>query len=159
AMRALEKDRCRRYETANDLAADVLRYLTGRPVEACPPSAWYRLRKYVRRNRVALTTATLVGLALLAGTGASLWQAGVARKAQRRAIAEAAAARRAQIQAEAAEAITRAVNDFLQEDLLGKATGFSQLGRVGSDLTVKEALDRASSRIGERFRSQPLVEA
>ena len=41
-MKALEKDRRRRYETANDFAADVMRYLTDQPVEACPPSAWYR---------------------------------------------------------------------------------------------------------------------
>ena len=51
AMKALEKDRTRRYETANDFAADVMRYLTDEPVEACPPSAGYRLRKFARRNR------------------------------------------------------------------------------------------------------------
>ena len=56
-MKALEKDRRRRYETANDFAADVMRYLTDQPVEACPPSAWYRFGKFARRNRVALTTA------------------------------------------------------------------------------------------------------
>src|SRR5262249_35093860 len=44
-MKALEKDRRRRYETANDFAADVMRYLTDNPVEACPPSAWYRFTK------------------------------------------------------------------------------------------------------------------
>ena len=75
AMKALEKDRRRRYETANDFAADVLRYLTDEPVEACPPSAWYRFGKLARRHRVALTTAALVGLALAAGTAASAWQA------------------------------------------------------------------------------------
>jgi non-specific serine/threonine protein kinase/serine/threonine-protein kinase len=173
AMKALEKDRRRRYETATDFAADVMRYLTGHPVEACPPSASYRLEKYARRNQVALTTVTLVGLALIAGTGVSLWQAGVARKAQRRATTEAAAARRAesrataealaarraQRQAEDAEAIARAVNEFLQEDLLGNAAGVSQPGPTGSDLKVKEALDRAAARIGQRFQGQPLVEA
>src|SRR5689334_14430745 len=74
-MKALEKDRRRRYETANDFAADVMRHLTDQPVEACPPSAWYRLRKYARRNRVALTTAALVGLTLVTGTALSTWQA------------------------------------------------------------------------------------
>ena len=74
-MKALEKDRRRRYETANDFAADVMRYLTDQPVEACPPSAWYRFSKYVRCHRAALTTAALVGLALVAGTAVSLWQA------------------------------------------------------------------------------------
>ena len=56
-MKALEKDRRRRYETANDFAADVMRYLTDQPVEACPPSAWYRFAKFARRNRAVLTTA------------------------------------------------------------------------------------------------------
>ena len=50
-MKALEKDRNRRYETANGLAADVQRYLDDEPVQACPPSAGYRLRKVIRRNQ------------------------------------------------------------------------------------------------------------
>src|SRR6187200_3048183 len=50
-MKALEKDRNRRYETANGFAADVQRYLADEPVQACPPSAGYRLRKFVRRNK------------------------------------------------------------------------------------------------------------
>jgi len=50
-MKALEKDRNRRYETANGFAMDVQRYLADEPVQACPPSAWYRLRKFVRRNK------------------------------------------------------------------------------------------------------------
>jgi eukaryotic-like serine/threonine-protein kinase len=61
-MKALEKDRNRRYETANDFAADVQRYLNDEPVQACPPSAWYRLRKFARRNKGPVTA----GLALLA---------------------------------------------------------------------------------------------
>src|SRR6266849_1472395 len=56
AMKALEKDRDRRYETASGFAADVQRYLHDEPVQACPPSAGYRLRKFVRRNRVGMTT-------------------------------------------------------------------------------------------------------
>ena len=64
-MKALEKDRRRRYETANDFASDVMRYLTDQPVEACPPSTWYRVRKSARRNRVALTTAAIVSIALM----------------------------------------------------------------------------------------------
>jgi tetratricopeptide (TPR) repeat protein/serine/threonine protein kinase len=74
-MKALEKDRSRRYETANAFAADVLRYLSDEPVQACPPSAWYRFRKYARRNRVVLTTTAVVVAALLVGTGVSAWWA------------------------------------------------------------------------------------
>jgi WD40 repeat protein/serine/threonine protein kinase len=68
-MKALEKDRTRRYETANGLAADLLRYLDDEPVQACPPSAWYRLSKFARRNKIALIAAGLIGVAMLAGVG------------------------------------------------------------------------------------------
>src|SRR3954463_3076355 len=64
-MKCLEKDRNRRYETANGFAADVQRYLNDETVEACPPSAWYRFRKFARRNKVALTTGGLVAAALV----------------------------------------------------------------------------------------------
>jgi WD40 repeat protein len=65
-MRALEKDRARRYETANALAADVGRYLAGDQVQAVPPSAGYRLRKFARRNRYSLAAAGAVALGLVA---------------------------------------------------------------------------------------------
>src|SRR5262249_27427206 len=64
-MKALEKDRSRRYETANGFAADVQRYLADEPVQACPPSAAYRFGKFARRNKVALSVAALVSAALL----------------------------------------------------------------------------------------------
>jgi hypothetical protein len=66
-MKALEKNRDRRYESANNFAADVERYLRHEAVEACPPSAVYRLRKFMRRNRVACTTGTLIAISLLGG--------------------------------------------------------------------------------------------
>src|SRR5205823_9285143 len=59
-MRCLEKDRTRRYETANGLARDVERYLKDEPVEACPPSAGYRLRKFARKNHKLLATVAAV---------------------------------------------------------------------------------------------------
>lgn len=68
-MKCLEKDRTRRYETASGLAEDVRRYLADEPVEACPPSASYRFRKFARRNKRALTTAALLGVMLLAVLG------------------------------------------------------------------------------------------
>ena len=74
-MKALEKDRARRYETASALAAEVRRFLNQEPIEARPPSAWYRFRKFARRNKVALTTAALVATALVLGTAVSAWQA------------------------------------------------------------------------------------
>jgi serine/threonine protein kinase/tetratricopeptide (TPR) repeat protein len=74
-MKALEKDRSRRYETANGFAVDIRHYLADEPVLACPPSAWYRLRKFTRRNKVALTAGVLILLALVLGTVVSTWQA------------------------------------------------------------------------------------
>jgi WD40 repeat protein/serine/threonine protein kinase len=63
-MKALEKDRNRRYETASGLAEDLRRYLNDEPVQACPPSAGYRLRKFARRNRRVVVTAGVAGLGL-----------------------------------------------------------------------------------------------
>jgi serine/threonine protein kinase len=82
-MKALEKDRRRRYETASGLAADVRRFLAEDPVEARPPSAWYRFGKIARRHRAALTTTAVVATALLLGTVLSAWQALRARQAER----------------------------------------------------------------------------
>jgi serine/threonine protein kinase len=81
-MKALEKDRNHRYETAGAFAADVQLYLHDEPVQACPPSTLYRFRKFARRYRAALTTAALVLLALVAGVVFSAWQAIRARQAR-----------------------------------------------------------------------------
>lgn len=64
-MKALDKDRNRRYESASALAADVQRYLDDEPVQACPPSAWYRLRKFARRKKAVFTTVSVIVMALL----------------------------------------------------------------------------------------------
>jgi serine/threonine protein kinase len=72
-MKALEKDRTRRYETANGLAMDVGRYLNNEPVVARPPSRRYRFQKLVRRNKIVFTAGALVLLSLLAGLGLSTW--------------------------------------------------------------------------------------
>ncbi|HKB06514.1 MAG TPA: protein kinase [Gemmataceae bacterium] len=72
-MKALEKDRARRYETANGFAADVWRYLHDEPVLACPPSTIYRLRKFVRRYRGPVLAASVVALALVGGIIGTTW--------------------------------------------------------------------------------------
>ncbi|EAQ78552.1 serine/threonine-protein kinase [Blastopirellula marina DSM 3645] len=82
-MKALEKDRRRRYETASDLARDVQRYLDQQPVVARPPSHWYRLTRFARRNKVAFVSTLLILLSLIGGTVISTWQAIVATQAQR----------------------------------------------------------------------------
>ena len=81
-MKALEKNRDRRYQTARGFAADVQRYLDGDLVQACPPSVGYRLRKYAKRHIGLLTTAAVLALTLLIATGVSVAyaiQAGEAR--------------------------------------------------------------------------------
>jgi hypothetical protein len=72
-MKALEKDRARRYETANGLAMDIQRHLNHEPVRARPPGNWYRLRKLVRRNRAIFLAGSAVVAALLIGTVTSTW--------------------------------------------------------------------------------------
>jgi serine/threonine protein kinase len=74
-MKALEKDRNRRYETANGFALDVQRYLADEPVAAGPPSVAYRFRKFARRNRRALEATLAFAMLLVVGTAVSIWQA------------------------------------------------------------------------------------
>jgi WD40 repeat protein len=85
-MRALEKDRGRRYETANGLAADVQRYLAGEPVQAAPPSATYRLRKFARRHRGPVAAGLTITALLVAGVIVSGWLAVWATRAERDAV-------------------------------------------------------------------------
>ena len=86
-MKALEKDRARRYETANGLAMDIERHLNNEPVIARPPSQLYRLQKLVRRNKVAFAAVAAVIVALIAGLGASTWLFLRERQARQRAVA------------------------------------------------------------------------
>jgi hypothetical protein len=104
AMKSLEKDRTRRYETANGFAVDIQRYLAGEPVLAAPPSARYRLRKFARKNRAALTMAATLALLLVAGVAVSTWQAVRATRAEAAArLAEQEARRAQQAEADRAE--------------------------------------------------------
>jgi serine/threonine protein kinase len=168
-MKALEKDRDRRYESASAFAADVQRYLNDEAVEACPPSAGYRLRKYVRRNRRVLVPLGVIALVLLAATTVSIWLAVDAEAARILADERLDNERKAQAAEKKAQAaaavdadIARAVNEFLQRDLLRQVDSVPfehDEFNPNPDLTVKEALDRAAARIGAQFQDQPLVEA
>src|SRR5512134_1700383 len=81
-MKCLEKDRARRYESANGLAADLKRHLNNEPIAARPPSAAYRFQKAFRRNKLVFTAATAVAVALVAGIGVSSWQMVAAQRAR-----------------------------------------------------------------------------
>jgi len=94
-MKCLEKDRARRYETANGLARDIERHLKNEPVAARPPSRWYEFQKTVRRHKLGFTLAATVILMLAAGLGMSLWyqkqlrqEAAVAKQAEQQERAE-----------------------------------------------------------------------
>jgi WD40 repeat protein len=82
-MKAIEKDRTRRYETANGLALDIQRYLANEPVSAAAPGVVYLFRKFARRHRMALGLAALIVLVLFAASGFSLWQANLAFTARK----------------------------------------------------------------------------
>ena len=81
-MKCLEKDRSRRYDSANGLAADLKRHLNDEPVTACPPTTAYRFQKAFRRNRLVFTAGAAVAAALLIGIGVSTWQTLVALEAR-----------------------------------------------------------------------------
>jgi serine/threonine protein kinase/tetratricopeptide (TPR) repeat protein len=85
-MKALEKDRSRRYETANGLAADVRHYLDDEPVQACPPTAAYRLSKFARKYRTAMAMACAFVVVLMAASIISVWQAVLANHARAEAV-------------------------------------------------------------------------
>jgi len=87
-MKAIEKDRGRRYETANGFAMDVGRYLAGEAVLAAPPSKSYRLRKFIRRNKGAVTAAAVVAASLIVGITVATTQAIRARRAEAQAVAD-----------------------------------------------------------------------
>jgi WD40 repeat protein/serine/threonine protein kinase/tetratricopeptide (TPR) repeat protein len=122
-LKCLEKDRSRRYETANGLAADLRRHMDHEPVVARPPSAAYRLQKAFRRNRLAFTATGLVLAALLLGTCVSAWQAVRARRAEwhardneSKANQSATVARQAQQEAEVARAASQRMSAGLALD-------------------------------------------
>ncbi len=165
-MKALDKDRARRYESASGFAGDLRRHLDGDAVEACPPSASYRLRKLARRHRAALATASALAAILLLAVFVSAWQAVRARQAERRAMDAALQAAMARADAKNQEdhagrsaESAQAVLKFLQDEILTAARPEGQDGGKGKDITIRRALDEAEPKITGSFRGQPTVEA
>src|SRR5262249_53465302 len=126
-MKAMEKDRARRYETANALGMDLQRYLSGEAVVAAPASATYKLGKLARRYRAPRRAAAVFALLLVEATVFSSWQAVRATRAQAAALAE---KQRADQQAATATRIT----EYLQQ-MLGAANPDST---KGPDCTVRQ---------------------
>ncbi len=140
-LKALEKDRSRRYETANALAMDIRRYLNNEPVLASPPSAAYLARKFVRRHRGGVAVSAAAAVVLLAFAVTTSVQNGVIARERDRAELESAKA--------------AAVNDFLQDMLVSVDPWASG----EHDLTVAEAMDNARADIDSIFAGQPEVAA
>ncbi|MBP7937725.1 MAG: tetratricopeptide repeat protein [Phycisphaerae bacterium] len=163
-MKAMEKDRARRYETANGLASDIKRYLNDEPVVASPPSVGYRFRKFARRNRRLVTTAAVIGSILLLATLVSTWQAVRATRARHEAglaqhaaeqerstarqRADEAMAARAEAERAAAEAKTARELAEKREKETQQVSDFQASMLVGIDV---KAMGRG---IRERFREQ-----
>jgi eukaryotic-like serine/threonine-protein kinase len=163
-MKALEKDRTRRYETANGLARDIERYLNDEPVEAGPPGAGYRLWKFARKNRMALRIAGAFVLLLVLGAAGSAWQAIRATVAEHNANTQRDIAEKNEREASHAREQTQrerdhvaVVNQKLERTLgdlrhtlyvsdLNRAFAFWRDGNVNR---VEEILDRHRPRAGQ----------
>jgi serine/threonine protein kinase/tetratricopeptide (TPR) repeat protein len=155
-MKALEKDRTRRYETANGLARDIQHYLADEPVEACPPSAGYRLRKLARKYRKPLAAAAAFAALLLAGVVVSTWQAVRATRAETAARTAEDEATKERDRARGEKENTQAVLDFLWQDVLSQISPWQV---PGQDPKVRRLLDRAAGQLESESGKSPLVQA
>ncbi|MFM8697359.1 MAG: serine/threonine-protein kinase, partial [Phycisphaerales bacterium] len=141
-LKSMRRERQERYQSATDLARDVRNYLEGKPLVAGPEGAWYRVRKFVRRNRAMAAGSSAVAAALVVGLGLALWQ-------WREAV-------RARDEADQRGREAVAVKDFVVESLV--ASDPMQGGR--RDLTVKEAMAVATGKLeAGALRDQPETEA
>jgi tetratricopeptide (TPR) repeat protein len=139
-MKALEKNRARRYETANGLAADIQRHLNNEPVTAAAPGAGYKIQKFVRRHRVGVMAGSFVLLALVAGIIGTTWGLLDALHQKH--------------EAEREGKIARHTTEFLT----GMFESIDPAEAKLRDITVREILDQASGKIGTAFPGDPMTE-
>jgi serine/threonine protein kinase/tetratricopeptide (TPR) repeat protein len=175
-MKCLEKENTRRYETANQLGQEIQRFLADEPVQARPPSASYRMKKFIRRNRGPVIAAAVVVLALfggIIGTSIGLVMAERAREAEakQRQIAEtneskankaaedankaAIAEKKAKETAQEKEAETGAVLEFVENKVFAAA----RPQNLGPKVTLRRAVEDALPFVDKSFTKQPLIEA
>jgi eukaryotic-like serine/threonine-protein kinase len=148
-MKALEKDRTRRYATANGFAMDISRYLSGEAILARPPSTWYQFRKLAERNRLLFGALSMVATALVIGFVAVT----IALTREQAARREAVKARR---DAETDKTRSEEVTHFLREVLNGAAPSTA----LTQDTTVlREILDKTAKRLAVELTNQPAVQA
>jgi serine/threonine protein kinase/tetratricopeptide (TPR) repeat protein len=140
-MKALEKDRTHRYGSASDLGLDLSRHLKNEPVLAGPPTVGYRVKKFIRRNRVAVSTSAAVGLALVLGLVGTSYGMIRATRAERQALLEVAT--------------TGRVMDFMLEMFNINDPGEAR----GNTITAREILDRGTDRIREDLSDEPELQS
>ena len=155
-LKALEKDRTHRYQTANGLARDVQRQLNGEPVEASPPSRTYRVRKFARKNRVALGTVTGFILILAAATVVSSWQAIRATREAKLALQQDTEARIAKFHA---RSMDRYLRRLLTSGEPGDADQWYRRLRVILEDDVREVSAGIGSADGRGVDAGPLLAA
>jgi tetratricopeptide (TPR) repeat protein len=148
-MKCLEKDRTRRYETANGLARDLQRYLADEPVEAGPPSAGYRLRKLIRRHKGPVTAAALLLLALVAGIAGTTWGMVRADRERQAAARERDEKGKALAAEQKARARTREALDEMSSQVIG-----DWLARQGEPTPQQRAFLEKALRFYEEFAAE-----
>lgn len=154
-MKALERDRERRYQSASDLAGDIERFLRDEPIAARAPSALYLMTKFARRNRALVAGGAAVLVALAAGIVGTTYMAIRATIQRDRAVVAEMEAEHARRIAEEDAATAKAISGYLTE-MLRSADPERALGR---EVTVRDALDTAAATLDGVFEEQPTVEA
>ncbi len=158
-MKALVKDRNRRYPSPGAFAEGIERFLRREPVVARPPSLVYRVIRFADRHRGAVVAASAIALALLAGTTVAAWQAVIATRAKHDAQAAAAAEHSARQKAVAKEAETQAILKFVEDKIFAAARPKGRYGGLGPGVSLHAAIDAAVPFVGDSFKDQPLTEA
>jgi serine/threonine protein kinase len=154
-IKALEKDRRRRYESPGALAADIIRHIKHEPIDAVPPTRRYRLMKFVRRNRIGLLTTGAIAAALLLGLGLSIWQAVRATRAEQTARGALQQTRRAvdEMYTQVAEEWLSTDGELLplQRTFLEKALSYYEQFAAEAELDVEGRVEAASAqrRVGD----------
>jgi serine/threonine protein kinase/tetratricopeptide (TPR) repeat protein len=159
AMKALEKDRNRRYDTPGHFAEELARYLRREAILARPPSTLYKMKKFAQRHQAAVLTGAVIAVALLVGAAIAMWQAVVATRAKLDALAAAAAEKEAKEMAQAREAETKVVLEFVEDRVFAAARPERQAGGLGHDVTLRRAVEAALPFVEKSFTNQPLIEA
>ena len=158
-MKALAKDRNRRYQSAGELAEDIERYLNNEPVEAHPPSLGYRFSKMVHRNIGLVSAVAVVVLCLIGGIVGTTWGMVQARR-ERDAARIAQGNEETQRQrAERATEAEKAVLEFVEKRIIGAGNPNGHGGDLGYDATVRQAVHSALPFLATSFDDQPLLKA